>query len=158
MIKLCAICGKPFEGKANATLCSGVCRLEYKKQYMAHYRNEHKDKISEQKSKWYHRKRGTKFVPKMPILPPEEQAQIEASNGKEYYIASNSKIICQESAWGRCYLRQKRLDQLVMLSSELSRLGIAKITYGYLSAIRDFDRHRYLTLLKAVVDAKEDKL
>lgn len=158
MIRICSVCGKPFEGRPNSFKCSEACRLEAKKQYMAKYRQLHKGKVAEAKSKWYHKKKGTPYIPK---VKPDESLKFEdmnASNSKDHYLKQKSRVICQDSTWGRTYFTQSRLDQLVMLSTELSQLNILRITYGYLSAIRDFDKERYLSLLKQVVDAKEGKL
>lgn len=160
MIRECIICGRQFEGRPNATLCSGACRLESKKNYMKKYREEHSEKLAEEKRKWYCNKKGVAFKPKDPALkkePPQppKLEPIVAKNPANYYIARQSKIICQSTKWGRKYLKTERLDQIVMLSAELSKLGIERLSYGYLSAMRTIDRDRYLRLLKSVVDAKE---
>ena len=160
----CIVCGKLFQGRPNAKVCSGVCRLESKRIYMAKYREENLEKIAEDKRKWYFHKKGAAFVPKpkpkVEAASPKEDTlgQINAKNKKSYYLHSQSRIICKDSRWGRKYLRRDRLDQIIMLSTELSQLGIESLTYGYLSAIRDLDERRYLRLLKAVVDAKEASL
>ena len=160
----CIVCGKLFLGRPNSNVCSGACRLESKRRYMAKYREENSEKIAEDKRKWYFRKKGAAFVPKP--KPKEEAATpkedtlelVNVKNPKNYYLNSQSRIICKDSRWGRKYLKRDRLDQIVMLSTELSQLGIERLTYGYLSAIRDLDQRRYLRLLKAVVDAKEASL
>lgn len=149
----CVICGKEFEGRANAKCCSGACRIDYKKQYNLEYRYNNQAIIKEQKRKWYAKKHDSAYKPKeekMEELPPDN------CNGRNYYINQQSKIICRSSKWGRSYYRRDRLEQIVMLSAELSESGIARLSYGYLSAIRDYDKDRYLRLLSAVVVSKED--
>lgn len=158
VVRECTICGKKFLGPPNATLCSGECRIAYKKKYMTAYREKHADKIKEDKRKWYCNHKGVAFVPKESQAPPkrkEEDVKPTRQRSKNYFLDNEQKIICKDSRWGRKYLKLDRLEQLVMLSAELSAEGIAKISYGYLSAIRDFEVHRYLRLLKSVIDAKE---
>lgn len=160
VVRECVVCGKKFLGRPNATLCSGECRIASKKSYMAAYREKNADKIKEDKRKWYCNHKGVAFVPKEPQAPPKRKEEdvkppIQAKDKKNYYLANEQKVICKDSRWGRKYLTRDRLEQLVMLSAELSAEGIAKISYGYLSAIRDFEVHRYLRLLKSVIDAKE---
>lgn len=164
MIRTCTICGKQFEGRPNSNVCSGACRLESKRRYMAKYREENSEKIAEDKRKWYFRKKGAAFVPKP--KPKEEAAPakedtlelINVKNTNGYFIAHSAKTICKDSRWGRKYLKRDRLEQIVMLSAELSQHGIARISYGYLSAMWTYEPRRYLNLLKAVVDAKEASL
>lgn len=159
VVRECVVCGKKFLGRPNATLCSGECRIANKKNYMAVYREKNADKIKEDKRKWYCNYKGVAFVPKEPQVPPQRKEEdvkpIQAKDRKMYYLSNEQKVICKDSRWGRKYLKRDRLEQLVMLSAELSAEGIAKISYGYLSAIRDFEVHRYLRLLKSVIDAKE---
>ena len=160
----CIVCGKLFLGRPNSNVCSGACRLESKRRYMAKYREENSEKIAEDKRKWYFRKKGAAFVPKP--KPKVEAAQpkgealdiILEKNTNGYFIAHSAKAICKDSRWGRKYLKRDRLEQIVMLSAELSQHGIARISYGYLSAMWTYEPRRYLNLLKAVVDAKEASL
>lgn len=161
ILKKCIICGRQFEGRPNSTLCSGACRIEYKRRYMEKYRKENREKLAEDKRKWYCQNKGIPFYrkketkPKEPTKVEKPAPIITEKNPKEFYIANESKIICKNSTWGRKYLRRDRLEQIVFLSTELSKLSIEKLSYGELSAIRTYDKYYYLKLLKAVVDAKE---
>ena len=160
----CIVCGKLFLGRPNSNVCSGACRLKSKRRYMAKYREENSEKIAEDKRKWYFRKKGAAFVPKPKpkeeAAPPKEDTLelVNVKNPKKYYLYSQSRIICKDSRWGRKYLKRDRLEQIVMLSAELSQHGIARISYGYLSAMWTYEPRKYLNLLKAVVDAKEASL
>lgn len=147
MIRTCVICGTQFEGRPNALCCSGPCRLEHKKRYNIAYRDKHYSSIQEGKRKWYAKKMDIQFKPK-------EEPEVKESEIPKSIKHTPAYTICRSSRWGRRYLRLDRMEQIVALSTELSKLNIARLTYGYLSAIRDNQYNYYLRLLEAVVKEK----
>lgn len=152
MLKICAICGKEFDGGPRAKVCSGPCRLEEKRRYNKEYREKHFSSIREQKAKWYAKSKGKVFVP--PAETPKEE-EFKVDKSKDY---RGTLYICRSSVWGRRWLKKDRLEQIVSLSTELSRHNIAKLSYGQLSAMEEKERNRYNGLLEKVVKAKEGEL
>lgn len=153
MIKVCKVCGKEFEGKANSTVCSGVCRLEYQKEYQKKYKKENRDYLSNYNRRWYAMRNN------MPIPKKVTKDQI---NNLDVEVVKNSDIIkpkpkaipdiYKASSWGRKYYKAERLDRIIFLSSALSRHGIAYMSYGQLSAI--YESGRYMKLLYQVLSAE----
>lgn len=156
MIRVCKICGKEFEGRANNTLCSGVCRMEAKRRYQNEYRSLNRDKIKQQQHENYcKRKIGAPTIASSDNIALDfaldPQTKTEAKPTKREPMPDKFK----GSLWGRKYYKTDRMEKIVMLSSALSKYGIEKLSYGQLSAM--FESGRYFSLLNRVLTIKAEE-
>lgn len=156
MIRVCKICGREFEGRANRDYCSAVCRMEGKRRYQQEYRELNRDKVKQQQhEKYCKRKQGALTIARSDNIALDfdldPQPKPEAKPTKREPMPDKFK----GSQWGRKYYRADRMDKIVMLSSALSKYGIEKLSYGQLSAI--FESGRYFTLLKRVLAIKAEE-
>lgn len=147
MIRTCVICGKQFQGRANATLCSGICRLESKRRYQREYTSINREKIKEQKRNYYKIASSDnialKFAPDPKPKPkPKPRKKLRSDMFKG-------------SKWARDYYNANRLVQISMLSAALSEYEIAHLSYGQLSLIDDTEK--YYSYLKQVLSLKENE-
>lgn len=149
MIKICKVCGKEFEGKANSTVCSGVCRLEYQKQYQIQYKQENKDYLKNYNKRWYAMHNNQPVPKKVSKQDSLDNIVCLKKPNKPKAMPDTYKA----SSWGRKYWKAERLDKIVMLSSALSKWNIARLSYGQLSAI--FESGRYMTMLYDVLSLEE---
>lgn len=147
MKKVCRICGKIFDGRANATVCSGVCRLEAKKLYAKEYKEKYPNKVKKSQKDHYEKVKNEKQIMQQPeeVKPKRKIAYVR--NETE---AEKLRNLCKESKWGRKYKAAYRIDQIAMLSWALDYLGIARMSYGDLSVI--YDTQKYDSLLKRVLN------
>lgn len=156
MIKICKICGREFEGRANRDYCSGQCRMEAKNRYMKQYRQENRDKIKKQQHDIYRQKcckvatiaKSDNIALEFETEPkPKPIPRLKPKN----YMPDKFK----GSNWGRKYYKADRLDKIVMLSSALSKYEIEHLSYGKLSAM--FESGRYFSLLNRVLTIKAEE-
>lgn len=147
MKKVCRICGKTFEGRANATVCSGVCRLEAKKLYAKEYKEKYPNKVKKSQKDHYEKVKNEKQIMQQleEVKPKRKIAYVRNETEAEKY-----RNLCKESKWGRKYKAACRLDQIAMLSWALDYLGIARMSYGDLSVI--YYTQKYDDLLKRVLN------
>lgn len=147
MKKVCRICGKTFDGRANATVCSGVCRLEAKKLYAKEYKEKYPNKVKKSQKDHYEKVKNEKQIMQQPeeVKPKRKIAYVR--NETE---AEKLRNLCKESKWGRKYKAAYRIDRIAMLSWALDYLGIAKMSYGDLSGI--YYTQKYDDLLKRVLN------
>ena len=147
MKKVCRICGKTFDGRANATVCSGVCRLEAKKLYAKEYKEKYPNKVKKSQKDHYEKVKNEKQIMQQleEVKPKRKIAYVR--NETE---AEKLRNLCKESKWGRKYKAAYRLDQIAMLSWALDYLGIARMSYGDLSVI--YYTQKYDSLLKRVLN------
>lgn len=161
MIRTCTICGKLFEGRANATVCSGVCRLEAKRRYQREYKASHYDKIKTyQRENWAKRKAIEKAygITKSDNIALEFAAAAPPkANHKTKPKPLEHKKIAKDSKWAKTYAAADRLTKIAMLSWALDKLGIAHLSYGQLST--KWLTHEYYSLLQQVLNrAKEEAI
>lgn len=158
MIKTCVICGKEFEGRANATTCSGECRLEAKKNYQRVYVKNHRDKIRKyQRENWAKRKAIEKayHITKSDNIALDIAAAAKPKP-KPKIKPQEHKKIATDSKWAKMYAAADRLTKIAMLSWALDKLGIAHLSYGQLST--KWLTHEYYSLLQQVLNrAKEEQ-
>lgn len=147
MKKVCMICGKTFEGRANATVCSGVCRLEAKKLYAKEYKEKYPNKVKKSQKDHYEKVKSEKQIMHQPEEVKPKRKIVYVKDESE---ADKLRNLCKESKWGRKYKSAFRLDQIAMLSWALDYLGIARMSYGDLSVI--YDTPKYDSLLKRVLN------
>ena len=157
MIRTCTICGKLFEGRANATVCSGVCRLESKRRYQREYRAIHYDKIKTyQRENWAKRK----AIEKAYGITNSDNIALDFAAAatpkpKRKPKPLEHKKIATESKWAKTYAKADRLTKISMLSWALDKLGIAHLSYGQLST--KWLTNEYYSLLQQVLNrAKEE--
>ena len=159
MIRTCTICGKQFEGRANATVCSGVCRLEAKKIYQREYKKSHYEKIkSDQRAYWAKRKAVEKAfnINKSDNIALDIAAAAPPKTKRKPKPQEHKKI-ATDSKWAKKYAEADRLTKIAMLSWALDKLGIAYLTYGQLSTKWLTDE--YYSLLQQVLNrAKEEAI
>lgn len=156
--RTCIICGSKFMGRANATLCSGPCRLEYKRRYSREYKKMNYESIRSYQKQWREcgSKKGKEDTEKEHKRPEEgikgkvmENIKDEKAKAERRKSAPD---IYRASKWGRIYWEAERLDRIVMLSTAIAKYNIDKMTYGYLSAI--YESGRYMTMLYKVLQIK----
>ena len=159
MIRTCTICGKQFEGRANATVCSGVCRLEAKRRYQREYKSSHYEKIKNyQKKSWYKQKAIEKAfnITKSDNIALDVAA-VAPPKPKRKPKPLEHKKIATDSKWAKKYAEADRLTKIAMLSWALDKLGIAHLSYGQLST--KWLTHEYYSLLQQVLNrAKEEAI
>lgn len=159
MIRTCTICGKLFEGRANATVCSGVCRLEAKRRYQREYKASHYDKIKTyQRENWAKRKAIEKAygITKSDNIALDVAAAAPAPKPKKKPKPLEHKKIATDSKWAKVYAAADRLTKIAMLSWALDKLGIAHLSYGQLSTKWLTDE--YYSLLQQVLDKVKKKM
>ena len=161
MIRICTICGKQFEGRANATVCSGVCRLEAKRRYQREYKASHYDKIKTyQRVNWAKRK----AIEKAYNITKSDNITLDVAAAappdpkpKRKPLPLEHKKIATDSKWAKKYAEADRLTKIAMLSWALDKLEIARLSYGKLSTKWLTDE--YYRLLQQVLNkAKEGAL
>lgn len=148
MIKICKVCGKEFEGKINSTVCSGICRIEYQRQYQLKYKQENKDYLKNYNQRWYAMHNNQPVPSKV-----EKETINNIISLKDQKKPKAIPDTYKSSSWGRKYWNAERLDKIVMLSSALGKWNLERLTYGQLSAI--YDSGRYMTLLYKVLSLEE---
>lgn len=159
MIRTCTICGKLFEGRANATVCSGVCRLESKRRYQREYKAIHYDKIKTyQRENWAKRKAIEKAygIIKSDNIALDSAAAAPPKPKRKPKPLEHKKI-ATDSKWAKTYAKADRLTKISMLSWALDKLGIAQLSYGQLST--KWLTNEYYSLLQQVLNrAKEEAI
>lgn len=144
MIVTCRICGRKFEGRANACICSGVCRLEANRRNMERYRRANPEKYKQRQRDYWNRTHAKKEpVTKKSSEDPEKVTKPEPKPLKH-------KKIAKDSEWAKKYAAADRLTKIAMLSGALSKLEIEHVNYGQLSLIWLSDE--YYKLLQQVLD------
>lgn len=149
MIRVCIICGKEFEGRYNASVCSGVCRIEYQRRYQQQYKQKNKDYIQNYNKRWY-------AMHNNKPLPKKVSKEDIIANIVTLKVREPKKVmpdIYKGSSWGKRYWKADRLDRIVYLSSALSKHGLSYLTYGQLSAI--YEEKKYMDLLYKVLLLEE---
>lgn len=157
MIRTCTICGKLFEGRANATVCSGICRLESKRRYQREYKALNYEKIRASQNAYWNKTHSKEesinithsdnialdFAAVAPPKPKRKPKPLE------------HKKIATDSKWAKKYAEADRLTKIAMLSWALDKLEIAHLSYGQLST--KWLTHEYYSLLQQVLNrAKEE--
>ena len=154
MIVTCRICGKKFEGRANACICSGACRLEANRQNAKKYRLLNPE-LYKQKQRDYWNRTHTKKEPvtKKSSEDPKKVTKLKSKH-KDESKPKKHKEIAKDSEWAKKYAVADRLTKISMLSGALSKLEIAHLNYGQLSLI--WLSEKYYKLLQQVLErAKE---
>lgn len=149
MIRVCRICGKEFEGRANSCICSGTCRLEAQKEYQKKYRMLYPDKVKDRQRKWWNDNRAKK--PEIKSSDNIALANVATSEPKPKKVEPKYT----GSKWADDYTKADRLTKISMLSKELSKYDIAHVGYGVLSNM--WDSGRYEALLHKVLRIKEQE-
>lgn len=158
----CKVCGKQFEGRyPRQCFCSGECRLEMAKIRSREYRDRNPEKAKAASRKWWNENRAVNRQPKEAdeILSRrlDSLARCTPAPQKNITRARKHRKIPHDSIWATRYDEADRATKLSMLSGALSRLGIAHLSYGYLSII--WLRQEYYDLLQQVLDyTKEHNL
>lgn len=155
MIVKCRICGKEFNGRANASICSAACRAEARKEYQKKYRMLYPNKVKDRQRKWWSENRA-----KMPEIKSSDNIDLAnvsvADLTPEQAIKKRkSKPKYTGSKWADNYTNADRLTKISMLSNELSKYEIAHLSYGVLSTM--WDSGRYEALLHKVLRIKEQE-
>ncbi len=155
MIRTCIICGKQFEGRANATICSGVCRLEYKRRYQIKYKSLNREKVKEQQRKSY-----AKNYSAAVNITSSDNIALNIAPDPKPKRKPKPKLkyrpeIFKDSQWGRDYYKSDRLVQISMLSAALSKYEIEHLSYGQLSLIDGTEK--YYSYLKQVLNIKKQE-
>ena len=156
---ICCICGKEFNGRANATVCSAICRMERNKRYAAKYRKKNPDKVRAQQRAYWNKTNVTEELDKIkqsdnldltfnPVVAPDPKPKKKKKAKKPQPQYTGSK-------WAKVYTKADRLTKISMLSGALSLYEIAHLTYGQLSLIWDTDK--YNKLLQQVVNRKREE-
>ena len=151
MIRSCKICGKQFEGRADATLCSGTCRLEAKRRYAKEYRECHGDRVRAAQRKWWNNNRAKPVV----ISQSDNLDLTFESAPKKKNKKKTPEPKYTGSKWAKVYTKANRLTKISMLSWQLSKLEIAHLSYGELSLI--WDTEKYNNLLYKVLKIKQEE-
>lgn len=150
MKKICKICGREFEGKANACICSGPCRLEAQKKYQQKYKINNMNKIRKRQRNWYHNNKA------LGAVNSSDNLDLEFDRDKE--VKKQNKFAKKKftgSAWAERYTNLSRLDRIALLSKELSDYKLANLSYGTLSGM--YETGRYNALLHKVLRIKENE-
>lgn len=159
MIRTCTICGKLFEGRVNATVCSGICRLESKRRYQREYKALNYEKIRASQNAYWN-KTHSKEEP-INITHSDnialDVAAVAPPKPKRKPKPLEHKKIATDSKWAKKYAEADRLTKIAMLSWALDKLGIAHLSYGQLST--KWLTHEYYSLLQQVLNrAKEEAI
>lgn len=153
MIKVCKICGKEFEGRANSCICSGACRLEAQKEYQKEYKKRYPDKVKARQRKWWNDNRA--FMPEIKSSDNIALANVSDPKPKESKKKKKAEPKYTGSQWAEDYTTADRLTKISMLSKELSKYDIVHLSYGVLSTM--WDSGRYEALLHKVLRIKEQE-
>lgn len=161
MIRICKICGKQFEGRANASICGGACRLEAKREYQRKYKLSNYEKIKSQKRAYWNKTHPKEdpvtiahsdniALDGVAAAPPDPKPKRKPKPLEHKKIATDSK-------WAKTYAKADRLTKISMLSCALDKLGITHLSYGQLST--KWLTHEYYSLLQQMLNrAKEEAI
>lgn len=157
MIRVCKICGKEFEGRANANICSGTCKIESQRIYQREYKKAHYERVkSDQRAYWARQKAVEKAfnINKSDNIALDSAAAAPPKAKRKPKPLEHKKI-ATDSKWAKKYAEADRLTKIAMLSWALDKLGIAHLSYGLLST--KWLTNEYYSLLQQVLNrAKEE--
>lgn len=153
MIRVCKICGKEFEGRANASICSGACRLAAQRIYQKEYNLRNPEKAKASKRAYWNRTHNKEDA--VTITDSDNlDLNFESVKPKRKKKKAKKKLPKYKgSKWAEVYSNSDRLTRIAMLSGELSKYEIADLSYGALSLI--WDTEKYKRLLDRVLKIKK---
>lgn len=151
MIRVCKICGKEFEGRANASICSGACRLAAQRIYQKEYNLRNPDKAKASKRAYWNKTHAKEAAV---TITDSDNLDLTFEPVKRKKKKSKKRLPKYKgSKWAEVYSNSDRLTRIAMLSGELSKYEIAHLSYGALSLI--WDTEKYKRLLDRVLKIKK---
>lgn len=155
----CKICGKEFEsGRRTACYCSAVCRLEGQQRYREEYLKLNQEAVKRYQKKWYLTKVNKQLGYEVKGSDNLDLNFVAAAPEPEPIPKPKPKRKLRKytgSAWAKKYSDADRLTRISMLSWQLSKYGIANLSYGALSCI--WDTSKYNALLQKVLAIKKQE-
>jgi len=153
MIRVCKICGKEFEGRANASICSGACRLEAQRIYQKEYSLRNPEKSKASKRAYWNK---TQSKEAAVAGTDSDNLDLNFKSVKQKKKKAKKRLPKYKgSKWAEVYSKSDRLTRISMLSGELSRYEIDHLSYGDLSLICDTEK--YKRLLDRVLKIKQQE-
>jgi len=151
MIRVCKICGKEFNGRPNASLCSGACRLAAQRIYQKEYNLRNPEKSKAAKRAYWNRTHNKEDAV---TITDSDNLDLTFEPVKRKKKKSKKRLPKYKgSKWADVYSKADRLTRISMLSGALSKYEIEHLSYGYLSLI--WDTEKYKRLLDRVLKIKK---
>ena len=153
MIRVCKICGKEFEGRFNASVCSPECKKENARIKAREYRECNAEKVRAAQRKWWNENRAVNITQSDNLDLGFATKEIKSKKSIKTKAKPEPKYT--GSKWAKDYTKANRLTKISMLSWQLSKHEIAHLSYGELSLI--WDTEKYNNLLKRILDIKRQE-